>query len=271
MRIIIALLLAAGSAAPVHASAAAAWLQGVLGVAGHRVTGFDAPDIGKSGGVAPGADLMEVAAGVDKSQADEALNWLVERIAELDGELDSAYGAYRESLRPRDLGRVEELKADRVYYGGIWASAVTPARGFPDRDPRITPILQAVLAYLRPLPARSETLRGELASAARDVEKARDRAEDALARLNEEDYRMVQEQGLAGTRLEKVEARIPEERRASAQYMGWVRQAHAKALAWREANLRHRSLDEQSAAVEADFRSHAELARVLINKKLGQA
>lgn len=270
MRFFMAVLLAAATAAPARASTAASWLQGVLGVAGSRVAGFDAPAVGKAGGALPPRDLMEIAAGAEKGQGDEALNWLVERLVGLDEELDAAYAAYRESLKAGDQRKVDALKADRAYYAGIWASAVEPARGFPERDPRITPVLQGVLAYLRPLPARSERLRGELDRAARAVEKARDRAEDALARLDEEDYKMVQEQGLAGTKLEKVEARIAEAKRESAQYMTWVRQAHAAVLAWRGTNLRHRSLSEQSAAVESDFRSHAELARVLINKKLGQ-
>lgn len=257
------------SSLPAAAAAGTAWADGVAAIAGERFLGSEVPALKGVEALAARVGSAEALGPEAKGIYRQALGW-ADEIIRVDEELDAAHEAYRRTLAAEDAERIEALREERAYYSAVWSRMVDPAKDFEKGDPRVTPVLQAVLVYLRPLPERHERLSAGMADAAKAVESARGEARSALARLHEDDRRMVREAGLGGETLEKVEAAIPPERRESVEYLGWVKAAYRETTDWAEAVKRHESYAGQHARVEADFRRHAELAKALIAKKLGQ-
>lgn len=261
MRPLLLVALASLAASPLRAQSPAAWLQGVMRIVGPL--GSDSlPRLerGDSGAIA-----VSDKAPAEAPAESKFLPW-VQEVHRIDKDLDAAYARYRE--KPGSRAKIDALLKDRAYNAGIFAKMVEPSKDFEAKDPRVSEVLQALLVYLQPLPKRLDAARAGRDQAAKKVERARDRADDSLARLEEADQRRVRAAGLSGRALDKVEAELEKDKRESAQYMGWVRDAYARTASWGEEVKRHESWVAQLALAEDDFKRYAELTNVLVAKKL---
>jgi hypothetical protein len=247
------------------------WAQRAAGLTGARLSGMDVPAIGKAAAVpaAPRAAFETKAFKGDglyqqaKAFADE--------VAKSDKALDAAYGAWRKSLAQADADKVAELRKERDYYAGVWTSIVQPTRDLPKSDARVTPVLQALYGYLAPLQGRVEKLEAGKTAAAKDLGKARDAANASAARLHLDDRKAVEELGLTDGDWAKVEAAVAADRKASAEYMRWVREAYDDSAAWAKGMKTFNVWAEQYDWVHADYAKNAKLAKDLMDKKLGTA
>jgi len=250
------------------ATASAGVLDKVAGVAGERVLGMEAPDLGKSGSL--GARSFTIAQLGDESRTlySEAKPW-ADKLMRADSDLDKLYDAYRKSPGKAALEPIETARKERDYYSAVWKNIVEPSKDFKRDDPRITPILQVLYYYLNPLPARVERLEEGKTEAAKNVEAARDTARAHAARLYEDDRKVVEEFGLSGKGFDVIKAAIIPDRRESKEYMGWVRSAYDKTAEWATAVKVNESFAEQYSWVYVDYTAHSKLLKTLMDKKLG--
>lgn len=265
MKNLMSVVLVASMAAPASAQT---WAQSIQSVAGARFMASEVPALGKSGAVASPQRGFASSANKGGGLYEQAKGFAAE-VIRVDKALDSRYDAYRKSLAPADLAALEPLKKEREYYGAIWRSIVEPARDLPKEDARISPVLQALYYYLGPIPARAEKLEKAKAASAKAVELASAAAGGASARLHLDDRKAVEEFGLIEGDFAQVSAAVADERKASVEYMGWVKEAYEKTAAWAKAIKIDASLGEQQAWVYADYLKNAKLAKDLMDKKLG--
>lgn len=257
-------------------AAAQSWAQRAAGVAGGRLLGVEVPGVGEAAAVPAAAKPgFKPSAGFDaKAFADGGLyaqaKAFAGEIARVDKSLDARYGTWRKSLSEADRAAVDGLLKERAYYAGVWASIVEPARDFAKADPRVTPVLQALHLYLSPMAGRVERLETGKAAAAKSLAKARDAWNASAARLHLDDRKSVEELGLTEGDWAKVEAAVAEDRKASAEYMGWVREAYDRSTDWAKAMRVYNAWAEQHDWVLKDYAKNAELAKALTDKKLGK-
>lgn len=263
------LALAAGILSGVEGPASAqTWGQRASALTGVRLLGADVPAIGKAAAV----PVVKPAAFEAKSLKGDGLftqaKAFADEVAKKDKALDAAYSAWRKSLAQADADKVTELRKERDYYAGVWSSIVGPTKDLPKTDPRVTPVLQALYGYLAPLPGRVEKLEAGKTAAGKDVAKARDAANGSAARLHLDDRKTVEELGLIEGDWAKVEAAVPADRKASAEYMRWLREAYDDTAAWGKAMKTFNVWAEQYDWVYADYAANAKLAKALMDKKL---
>jgi hypothetical protein len=247
------------------------WAQRAAGLTGARLLGSDVPAVGKAAAVPAARPAAFEAKSLKGDGLFAQAKAFADEVAKKDKALDAAYAAWRKSLSQADADKVAELRKERDYYAGVWRSIVGPTKDLPKSDPRTTAVLQALYGYLAPLPGRVEKLDAGKAAAAKDVAKARDAANGASARLHLDDRKAVEELGLTEGDWAKVEAAVPADRKASEEYMRWVREAYDTSAAWAKSMKAFNVWAEQYDWVYADYAENAKLAKELMDKKLGTA
>ena len=252
-------------------ASAQTWAQRAAGLTGARLLGADVPALGKAAALAAARPAAFEAKSLKGDGLYAQAKAFADEVAKKDKELDAAYAAWRKSLAQADADKVAALRKERDYYVGVWRSIVEPTRELPKSDPRVAPVLQALYGYLAPLPGRVEKLDAGKAAAAKDVAKARSAANGASARLHLDDRKAVEELGLTEGDWAKLEAAVPADRKASEEYMGWVREAYDASTAWAKAMKTFNVWAEHYDLVFGDYSANAKLAKELMDKKLGTA
>ena len=266
-----AVLAAAVLALSAVEGSAQTWGQRASGLTGARLLGADVPAIGKAAALPAARPASFDAKSLKGDGLYAQAKAFADEVAKKDKALDGAYAAWRHSLAQADADKVSELRKEREYYAGVWRSIVEPTKELPKSDPRVTPVLQALYGYLAPLPGRVEKLEAGKTAAAKDLGKARDAWNASAARLHLDDRKAVEELGLTEGDWAQVEAAVAADRKASAEYMGWVREAYDASASWAKAMKTFNVWAEQHAWVHADYAANATLAKALMDKKLGTA
>lgn len=252
-------------------ASAQTWGQRASALTGARLLGADVPAIGKAAALPAAKPAAFEAKSLKGDGLYTQAKAFADEVAKKDKELDAAYGAWRKSLSQADADKVSELRKERDYYAGVWGSIVGPTKDLPKSDPRVTPVLQALYGYLAPLQGRVEKLEAGKTAAGKDVAKARDTANASSARLHLDDRKAVEELGLTEGDWAKVEAAVPADRKASTEYMAWVREAYDASTAWAKSMKTFNVWAEQYDWVYGDYAKNAKLAKELMDKKLGTA
>ncbi|MBI5597350.1 MAG: hypothetical protein HY928_14755 [Elusimicrobia bacterium] len=228
----------------------------------------DVPPIGAEGALDAGTAVAAPPLGpADNALYEEMAPW-ADKLVQAEGERAARYDAYRASPGEAADRGLEAAIRGCDYYAQVWRSIVEPALDFAGSDPRVSPMLRVLSRRLAPLSERLAALKAGQAAAARALKDARDAARAQAARLYEDDRKAVEEFALTGGGFAAVQAAVPEDRRASEEYMRWVRSAFSATVKWARAVKVSESWEEERELVEGEYVSGAGLVQALVAKKL---